>query len=122
IGYSPAYLTENADGIRQDWPRIPLPASREALEASAALGRRVADLLDTEKGVPGVTEGSIDPALKPVGVVTKAGGGQLAESDLAVTAGWGHGGKGGVTMPGKGKLDARKPKDVESHPAWGGET
>lgn len=23
--YSPAYLAENADGIRQDWPRIPLP-------------------------------------------------------------------------------------------------
>ena len=28
IGYSPAYLTENADGIRRDWPRIPLPADR----------------------------------------------------------------------------------------------
>ena len=26
IGYSPAYLSENADGIRRDWPRIPLPA------------------------------------------------------------------------------------------------
>jgi hypothetical protein len=23
IGYAPAYLTENADGIRQGWPRIP---------------------------------------------------------------------------------------------------
>ena len=27
IGYSPAYLSENADGIRQDWPRIPLTES-----------------------------------------------------------------------------------------------
>ncbi|MGD0781302.1 MAG: type ISP restriction/modification enzyme, partial [Candidatus Aminicenantales bacterium] len=25
IGYSPVYLAKNADGIRQDWPRIPLP-------------------------------------------------------------------------------------------------
>ena len=23
IGYSPAYLNENTDGLRQDWPRIP---------------------------------------------------------------------------------------------------
>jgi len=38
IGYSPAYLTENADGIRQDWPRVPLPGSHEGLLASAALG------------------------------------------------------------------------------------
>ena len=28
IGYSPAYLAENADGIRQDWPRIPLPKAK----------------------------------------------------------------------------------------------
>ncbi|MBM3301616.1 MAG: DNA methyltransferase, partial [Deltaproteobacteria bacterium] len=48
IGYSPAYLKENADGIRQDWPRIPLPKSAEMLERSAALGRKIASLLDTE--------------------------------------------------------------------------
>jgi predicted helicase len=28
ICYSPAYLEENADGIRQDWPRIPLPRTK----------------------------------------------------------------------------------------------
>ena len=36
IGYAPAYLNENSDGIRSDFPRIPLPASREGLEQSAA--------------------------------------------------------------------------------------
>jgi hypothetical protein len=45
IGYSPAYLAENADGIRRDWPRIPLPDSREALLASADLGKKIAALL-----------------------------------------------------------------------------
>ena len=40
IGYSPAYLRENADGIREDWPRIPLPDTKEALLASAALVTR----------------------------------------------------------------------------------
>ena len=65
IGYSPAYLTENADGIRRDWPRIPLPADRKALEASAALGEQIAALLDTEADVPGVTCGKIAPCSRP---------------------------------------------------------
>ena len=72
IGYSPAYLTENADGIRRDWPRIPLPADRKALEASAALGEQIAALLDTEADVPGVTCGKIAPVLKTIGVPSQA--------------------------------------------------
>jgi len=109
IGYSPAYLTENADGIRQDWPRIPLPDSRDLLLASAELGRKVAALLDTEAQVGGVTSGNIRPELKPVGLVSKEGGGSLGASpdELAITAGWGHAGKGGAVMPGKGKLIER---------------
>jgi hypothetical protein len=100
IGYAPAYLAENADGIRQDWPRIPLPAAKAALLASAALGKRIAALLDTELAVPGVTDGQIRPELKTLAVLSST-------ANLALTAGWGHGGKGGVTMPGKGKLETR---------------
>jgi hypothetical protein len=100
IGYSPAYLAENADGIRQDWPRIPLPKSMQALEASTALGRQVAALLDTEAGVPGVTDEAIRPELRSIAVLTAIQGGA---PELALTAGWGHAGKGGVTMPGKGR-------------------
>lgn len=108
IGYSPAYLSENADGIRQDWPRVPLPASREALEASAELGRQVAALLDTEQPVPGVTPGNIRQELQLIAAVSREGGGHLQESDLAVTAGWGHAGQKGVVMPGRGKLVERE--------------
>lgn len=109
IGYSPAYLTENADGIRRDWPRIPLPDSRQGLEVSAALGEQVAALLDTEAEVAGVTTGRLAPAMKMIGPIAKSGGGQLDEAgdDLAVTAGWGHAGKGGVTMPAKGRAVER---------------
>lgn len=109
IGYSPAYLTENADGIRRDWPRVPLPDSRQALETSAALGEQIAALLDTEANVPGVTNGKIAPALKTISLITKAGGGQLdpSGSDLEVTAGWGHFGKAGAVMPAKGKTQER---------------
>ena len=38
MGYSAAYLTENADGVRQGWPRIPLPDKAEVLKDSARLG------------------------------------------------------------------------------------
>jgi len=124
IGYSPAYLEDNADGIRQDWPRIPLPAAREVLEASAALGRQVAALLDTEQPVEGVTCGKVRPELQRVGLVSRVGGGALQPDagELDVTAGWGHGGKGGVCMPGKGRYAARKPSRDEAHPAFGDTT
>ncbi|MGH8543200.1 MAG: type ISP restriction/modification enzyme [Gammaproteobacteria bacterium] len=109
IGYSRAYLTENADGVRRDWPRIPLPADREALQASAALGAQVAALLDTEADAVGVTSGKISPLLRTIGLITKTGGGQLdtSGSDLAVTAGWGHAGKEAAIMPARGKLAER---------------
>ena len=109
IGYSPAYLTENADGVRRDWPRIPLPATRKALEASAALGGQIAALLDTESEVPGVTCGTLGPAFRTIGIIAKVGGGQLdaAGGHLAVTAGWGHFGKAGAVMPAKGTLTER---------------
>jgi hypothetical protein len=109
IGYAPAYLTENADGIRQDFPRVPLPDSKELLLATATLGRQIAALLDTETPVPGVTTGTIRPELSRIAVISHASGGQLNPDagDFAVTAGWGHTGKGGVTMPGKGKVVER---------------
>jgi hypothetical protein len=109
VGYSPAYLVENADGIRRDWPRVPLPDGNKALEASAALGRKVAALLDTEVDVPGITSGKLEPIYRTVGVLTKVGGGYLDPdgADLSITAGWGHAGKEGVTMPGKGRIIQR---------------
>ncbi len=109
IGYSPAYLKENADGIRRDWPRIPLPNSKDALVASAELGKKIAALLDTETAVPGVTAGRIRKELQPLAVVSRVDGGLLnPEADeLAITAGWGHAGKARVTMPGAGKSDRR---------------
>ncbi len=104
IGFSCAYLAENADGIRQDWPRIPLPESKATLLASAALGQQVAALLDTETPMAGVDAGKIRPELVKIAVVTRLTKEPL---NLSITAGWGHGGQGGVTMPGKGKLETR---------------
>ncbi|MDD8025323.1 MAG: N-6 DNA methylase [Acidobacteriota bacterium] len=110
IGYSPEYLSENSDGIRQDWPRIPLPKKKETLLVSAALGRQVAALLDTEYPVPGVTNGKIREDLKTIAVFERLDGksAKPERGDLDLTAGWGHGGKGGVTMPGRGKTMVRE--------------
>ena len=103
------YRTANKAGLRHDWPRIPLPNSKELLLASAELGRKVADLLDPETEVDGVTSGSLRPELRVVGVASRVDGGNLnpQAGDLAVTAAWGHAGQGGVTMPGKGKTVTR---------------
>ena len=116
---TPAYRRENSGGLRQDWPRIPLPATREALLASAALGREVAALLDTETPVPGVTQGTIRDELKPIAVISRTGGGALTPAEFALTAGWGSGGQGSITMPGKGKTEARPPHEGEQTAALG---
>jgi hypothetical protein len=107
IGHSPAYLSENADGIRKDWPRIPLPGTKQLLEDSAELGERLAALLDTVKSVPGVNAPPIRTEMQNIAVITKEGGGQLQPKELAITAGWGHAGQKGVVMPGKGKAVER---------------
>jgi hypothetical protein len=121
--HAPTYRHENADALRQDWPRIPLPDSKELLLASAALGRKIAALLDTEtpfqvapasrrqekKAIETLAIEQEPPGWwRYIAVPTRPDGKALDETkDLAVTAGWGHAGKGGVTMPGKGRLIER---------------
>ena len=114
IGYSPLYLRENADGIRQDFPRIPLPNSQELLIKSAQLGQAIASLLDTENPVIGVTK-KPTPALQKIALISCTDGGNLNpdKGDLIINVGWGHGGKNGVTMPGKGKAIARQYTTAE---------
>ena len=105
--HSPAFEKENGDALRQDWPRLPLPASGEALESSAELGRRVAALLDSERPVDGVTAGTVRPELRFLGLVGRLSGGSLGEKDLRLEARWGYAGMNGVTMPGHGRTEER---------------
>ena len=46
VMHAPAYREEHAEYLAEDWPRIPLPGTLEALNASAELGKKVAQLLD----------------------------------------------------------------------------
>lgn len=109
IGYSPLYLSENADGIQQNWPRIPLPDSKDRLLDSARLGQQIAALLDTEAGVLGVTTGKLRSELQHLATISRVGGGTLNPDagDLALTTGWGYRGDAGIIMPGKGKAIER---------------
>lgn len=109
IMHSPAYRTENHGALRQDWPRIPLPASAHMLEASAILGRQVVSLFDVDCKVKGISEPPIRSEIQSIAVIQREGKGSVNpdEGDLELTAGWGHARKGGVTMPGKGKAIER---------------
>jgi len=109
ILHAPAYRKDNSGALRQNWPRIPLPKNKDALITSAAFGRQVAALLDTEAPVPGISAGKIGEDIKLIAVFQRVDGkpAKPESGDLDLTAGWGHAGKGGVTMPGKGRLARR---------------
>ena len=76
----------------------------------------IAALLDTEHPVPGVTQSPVHAEIKPIAVLARVGGGSLnpAAGDLDVTADWGHAGKEGVTMPGRGRLLERARQTFEA--------
>ena len=57
-------------------------------------------MLDTETPLTGVANGNVRPELKTIAVLSST-------ANLSITAGWGHAGQNGVTMPGKGKLETR---------------
>lgn len=109
ILYAPSYAAENIGALRQDWPRIPLPSTREALLRSAELGRKIASLLDTKKAVNGITGGTIHDPFKSIGSISHIDGKPLKPNeDLRVTANWGYRNQAGATMPGKGKVIERE--------------
>ncbi len=52
--------------------------------------------------------------------MSRVGGGSLDPDagELAVTAGWGYPGKGGVTMPGKGRIEPRPLEEPMTEPTY----
>ncbi|MBL8886297.1 MAG: hypothetical protein JNK16_06520 [Phycisphaerales bacterium] len=111
ILWSPTYRKANEAALRQDWPRVPIPADPKRLEGSAVLGRQLADLLLPDKAVTGVTTGKLRPELKSLAVPYKIGGKPIdPDKDLEVTATWGFRGQGNAVMSGKGKVT---PNDID---------
>ena len=119
--HDPAYRTANAGALRMAWPHIPLPGwpdgvadgAADALAASAARGRQLAALLDSDTPVAGVTTGSLRPELATIAVPMTTDGGNMTGDDFAVSAGWGHSGTGEAVMPGQGRIVERDYTDDE---------
>ena len=113
--HDPGYREANAGALRMEWPRIPLPGwpdsdqagAAEELAASAARGRELAALLDSDTPVPGVTTGTLRPEAAEVAVPSTTDGGNMAGDDFALTSGWGHFGQGEAVMPGQGRVVER---------------
>ena len=113
--HDPAYRAANAGALRMEWPRLPFPGwpdgaadgAAEALAASAAQGRALAQLLDPDTPVPGITTGALRPEVAVIAVPTTTGGHNMTSEDFAVTAGWGHYGTGDAVMPGQGCIVER---------------
>lgn len=113
ISYSPEWLEDNEDAIVQNWPHVPLPLDPERLRTSAALGKRIADLLDPDTPVIGVTAGQIEPELRVIGVLAKDSGGSATGEDFALTVRWGALDASQKVMPGPGKLHDREYAEAE---------
>ena len=121
ILHSPEYRTANAGALRMEWPRIPLlgwpdgnvDGAVEGLAASAERGRELADLLDSETDVAGVTAGALRPEMASIAVPATTDGGNMAGEDFVVSAGWGHFGTGDAVMPGQGRVVDREYTSAE---------
>ena len=115
VMHDPAYGQDNAGGLKMGWPRIPLPGwpdrgspnAAAEIAASAARGRELAALLDSDAKVPGVTTGLLRQEAAAVAVPSTMGGGNMAPSDFDLTAGWGYFGQGETVMPGQGRVVER---------------
>ena len=113
--HDPAYRAANAGALRMEWPRIPLPGwpdggdkdAADALAASAARGRGLAALLDSDTNVVSVTTGALRPQLAAIAVPVTTDDDNMAGDDFAVSAGWGHFGTGEAVMPGLGRVVER---------------
>ena len=113
--HDPAYSETNADALRMDWPRIPLPGWPDGKADGAAAtfadltarGREIAALLDPDVPIPDVTQGSLHPEFAAIAVPTKTDGRNMTGEDFAVAAGWGHYGRSKAVVPGQGRIVER---------------
>ena len=113
--HDPAYREANAGALSMEWPRIPLPGwpdgdadgAADELAKSAARGRELAALLDSETPVPGVTEGTLRSEIAAIAVPSTTSGHNMSGDDFAMAASWGHFGSGQAVMPGRGRVIER---------------
>ena len=113
--HDPAYNQTNADALRAEGPRIPLPdwpdgdanGAAKEFARTAAHGRTLTALLDSDTPVPSGTSAILRSVIAAVAMPATVDGRNMATADFAITAGWGHYGHGDVVMPGQGRAVER---------------
>jgi hypothetical protein len=122
VMHAPNYRAQNAGALQQDWPRLPLPPDPAVLNSSAALGQRLAALLDVAKPVQGVTQRPITLELAALAMPRHRNTIQQLngnEGHFEVRARWGRSGHTGQVMPGPGLLSAPQVMSEYRSAAWG---
>ena len=107
-------MTGSGHGVSGDGRRR---LARDA--SSAARGRELAQLLDSDTPVPGVTEGALRPEIAAIAVPSTVDGRNMTGDDFALSVGWGHFGQGEAVMPGQGRV-VERPYTPEERAALGG--
>jgi Type ISP C-terminal specificity domain len=102
LTHAPAYGRENAEALRLDWPRVPLPRNKKIVDPLVALGAKLSALLDPETPVThdkhsfGVARAVLDGA-----------------NEIDVRANWGYVDGRGSVMPGQGDARPREASEAE---------
>ena len=113
--HDPNYLEGNAGALRMEWPRVPIPGWPDgdadgiavAFSETAARGREIAALLDSDSPIPGVTIAPLCSEVATVAVPSTLDGGNMDGRDFELSAGWGHFGSAQAVMPGQGRVEER---------------
>ena len=124
--HDPTYREANRGALPLEWPRIPLPGWPDGDEAgaaselaeSAARGRELARLLDSDTPVSGVTQGVLQQEFSAISVPSTVDGINMPGDDFSLNANWGYLGTGSAVMPGSGRA-AERPYTAAERAALG---
>ncbi len=124
--HGPNYRSYYANTLRLDWPHIPLPGwpeggdefACEYIETSSEFGRRLAELLESDKPVHRVTTGELEPQLKSIAVPTTRHGQPMTGAEFDLVSDWGRLKSNQTVRPGRGNFvirdyTARESKTLE---------
>jgi len=112
IVHAPQYESDHKDLLAQDWPHIPIAKEKAQFEETVNLGAQVAQLLDPVADRGAILKKLLGAEGKMLGVVKRAGGGNIREAELTVEYSY-YGAAGG-------RWDERPAKESETlHREWG---
>lgn len=112
VGHASRFESDHAESLAQDWLHLPVPKDKAVLKECAALGERVAALLDPAADVSDLLTKLLGARRRHLGVVSTKAVDAVHDSELIVTVAY-YGAAPGKWVP-------RLPTEEEgTHDAWG---